>query len=186
MPTQIRRRSFLWAADRSTARCGLPEGLARTPKRPARVTGRASPPLLFGLAPRGVYRAADIAARAVGSYPTVSPLPSATIERPAGGFASSRSSIRLHRRFIFCGTVRSPAPAFADARSPGVTRRVALRSPDFPPGRFLCRESSSDRPARSLPVIIAHRVMCSLHTLGSPMRMNRVCEGLKCGVLEVA
>jgi hypothetical protein len=78
-PTQTRRRSFLWAADRSTAQCGLPEGLARTPKRPAHVTGRAGPPLLFGLAPRGVYRAADIAARAVGSYPTVSPLPSGAL-----------------------------------------------------------------------------------------------------------
>ncbi len=38
---------------------------------------RAGPalPLLFGLAPRGVYRAPDIAVGAVGSYPTVSPLP---------------------------------------------------------------------------------------------------------------
>lgn len=43
------------------------------------LTGRAGPPLLFGLAPRGVYRAADIAVRAVGSYPTVSPLPSGAI-----------------------------------------------------------------------------------------------------------
>jgi len=31
--TQPRRRSFLWAADRSTARCDLPEGFAKTPKR---------------------------------------------------------------------------------------------------------------------------------------------------------
>jgi hypothetical protein len=39
------------------------------------MTGRASPPLLFGLAPRGVFRAANVAIRAVGSYPTFSPLP---------------------------------------------------------------------------------------------------------------
>src|SRR5215472_1627754 len=38
-------------------------------------TGRASPPLLFGLAPRGVFRAPGIAVGAVGSYPTFSPLP---------------------------------------------------------------------------------------------------------------
>jgi hypothetical protein len=38
-------------------------------------TGWASPPLLFGLAPRGVFRAPDVATRAVGSYPTFSPLP---------------------------------------------------------------------------------------------------------------
>jgi len=32
-------------------------------------------PSLFGLAPGGVYRAAPVASRAVGSYPTLSPLP---------------------------------------------------------------------------------------------------------------
>src|ERR1700691_5907347 len=36
-----------------------------------------SSPLLFGLAPRGVCHASDVATGAVGSYPTVSPLPSA-------------------------------------------------------------------------------------------------------------
>ena len=36
---------------------------------------RASSPLLFGLAPRGVCHAPGIAAGAVGSYPTFSPLP---------------------------------------------------------------------------------------------------------------
>jgi hypothetical protein len=41
------------------------------------LAGRASPPLLFGLAPRGVFRAPDVATRAVGSYPTFSPLPNA-------------------------------------------------------------------------------------------------------------
>jgi hypothetical protein len=34
-----------------------------------------SSPLLFGLAPRGVCRASAVASGAVGSYPTVSPLP---------------------------------------------------------------------------------------------------------------
>ena len=186
MPTQIRRRSFLWAADRSTARCGLPEGLARTPKRPARVTGRAGPPLLFGLAPRGVYRAADITARAVGSYPTVSPLPSAAIER-------------TRRRFGLQLIIDSRCAGGLFSVALSVTQRPHSRTLDplALPGALPCgvrtflqpiplQESSSDRPARSLPAIIAHRVMCSLHTLGSPMRMNRVCEGLKCGVPEVA
>ena len=36
---------------------------------------RAGSPLLFGLAPRGVFRASPVARRAVGSYPTFSPLP---------------------------------------------------------------------------------------------------------------
>ncbi len=48
------------------------------------IAGRAGPLLLFGLAPRGVYRAANIAVRAVGSYPAVSPLPGGAIwkDRP--------------------------------------------------------------------------------------------------------
>jgi hypothetical protein len=40
-----------------------------------RSASRAGSPLLFGLAPRGVFRASSVARRAVGSYPTVSPLP---------------------------------------------------------------------------------------------------------------
>ena len=41
---------------------------------------RASSPLLFGLAPRGVCRAVPIARDAVGSYPTFSPLPNEASE----------------------------------------------------------------------------------------------------------
>ena len=47
------------------------------------------------------------------------------------------------------------------------------------------QESASDRPARSLPAIIAHTVMHSAHTFGSPMGITRAREGLKCGVPEV-
>src|SRR4029077_5355803 len=51
-------------------------------------TGRASPPLLFGLAPRGVFRAPGVAPRAVGSSPPFSPLPNAfDRKRRALGFA---------------------------------------------------------------------------------------------------
>ena len=44
---QTRRRSFLWAADHSAARCGLPEGFARTPWGPLASSGpsRPSPPI---------------------------------------------------------------------------------------------------------------------------------------------
>jgi hypothetical protein len=41
----------------------------------ANSTSRAGSPLLFGLAPRGVFRASVITDGAVGSYPTFSPLP---------------------------------------------------------------------------------------------------------------
>jgi len=50
---------------------------------------RAGPRRLFGLAPAGGYRAASVTRRAVGSYPTISPLP-----RPRAG------------RCLFCGPVR--------------------------------------------------------------------------------
>ena len=59
------------------ARAGEPWGL-----RPARS--------LFGLAPGGACHAADVAAGAVGSYPTVSPLPSA---EAAGGLFSVALSL---------------------------------------------------------------------------------------------
>jgi len=116
-------------------------------------TGRAGPPLLFDLAPRGVFRAPNVAIRAVGSYPTFSPLPNAPDRRRrAQGFALGlppRS--KHHRRFIFCGTFRSRASnPRSRARSmrnplalPGALPfaaiflrplRALLRwSPDFPP-----------------------------------------------------
>src|SRR6266851_6334264 len=41
----------------------------------SRSSSRAGSPLLFGLAPRGVFHAPGIATGTVGSYPTFSPLP---------------------------------------------------------------------------------------------------------------
>src|SRR5260221_9845196 len=57
----------------SATACAIAEGarpLARTLS-----SSRAGSPLLFGLAPRGVFQAPDIATGTVGSYPTFSPLP---------------------------------------------------------------------------------------------------------------
>ena len=42
---------------------------------PGSLTGRAAPPPLFGLAPRGVFPAGRITPAAVRSYRTISPLP---------------------------------------------------------------------------------------------------------------
>src|SRR5713101_7076739 len=64
----------------------LPEGFqltmaCATAKRNAFIfmnacsSSRAGSPLLFGLAPRGVFRAPGVTTGAVGSYPTFSPLP---------------------------------------------------------------------------------------------------------------
>jgi hypothetical protein len=48
---------------------------------------------LFGLAPDGVYRARPVASAAVGSYPTVSPLPDPL--RAIGGLFSVALSVAL-------------------------------------------------------------------------------------------
>src|ERR1041384_4372867 len=55
---------------------------------PAAQATRAGSRCLLGLAPAGGYRAAPVARRAVGSYPTISPLPLDT------------------GRFVFCGPIR--------------------------------------------------------------------------------
>ncbi len=72
-------------------------------------TGWASPPLLFGLAPRGVFRAPDVATRAVGSYPTFSPLPNELRRNRQGcGFPQTcRRGANVTGGLIFCGTFRS-------------------------------------------------------------------------------
>jgi len=84
---------------------------------------RATSRRLFGLAPDGVFRAADIATDAVGSYPAVSPLPRdfTTLSRGLrGGLLSVALSVNP--------TLRRAAPACAGHR--------ALRSLDFPPSLF--------------------------------------------------
>ncbi len=55
-----------------------------------RVCGRT--PCLFGLAPCGVYRATAVTSRAVGSYPTLSPLP---LDHPCGPSSGGLLSVAL-------------------------------------------------------------------------------------------
>ena len=85
----------------------LPDGSSDLPGSSDRRSLGAS---LFGLAPCGVYRALDIAAQAVRSYRTFSPLP---LPGGRGGLFSVALSFR--------------SPGL------GVTQRTALRSSDFPP-----------------------------------------------------
>ena len=80
--------------------CGLPGSSA------GRLSGACSPCTGRGLASRRV------ATTLVGSYPTVSPLPSASLEI-------------CRRRSPFCATFRRLSP-------PGSPQRPALRCPDFP------------------------------------------------------
>ena len=83
---------------------------------PESSAGRAAPPLLFGLAPRGVYPASRIAPAAVRSYRTFSPLP-------------GQNNVPS-RRYIFCGTFRETR---FERVPPAVSRHAALWRPDFPP-----------------------------------------------------
>jgi len=78
---------------------------------------------LFGLAPGGVFPAADVATDAVRSYRTISPLPA--LARLGGIFSVALS---------------------VGSRLPGVTWRHALWSPDFPPPS----ENGGDCPTYSL------------------------------------
>jgi hypothetical protein len=127
-------------------------------------TGRAGPPLLFGLAPRGVCRAPDVAIRAVGSYPTFSPLPNALDRnRQAVGFASGlppRSqltggifsvalSVAVPRAAL--AHVAKTGPLALPGASPYAPRPCGrgTRSPDFPPAH----PSRTLRPAQDKPAI---------------------------------
>jgi len=70
-----------------------------------------TPRRLFGLAPTGGYPATAVTSGAVGSYPTVSPLPGKSFD-PTGGLFSVALSVAFRR--------------------PGVTWQSTLWSSDFP------------------------------------------------------
>ena len=98
--------------------------MERAPLQERRSMSRASSPLLFGLAPRGVFRALAIASEAVGSYPTFSPLPTVRALRDVSQVLPARCHrAALRRRFNFLW--HYPWLRFV-AKPPGVTRRVAL------------------------------------------------------------
>jgi hypothetical protein len=88
--------------------------VARRLKQPTRTAGsghrsrsrlRGRAPSLFGLAPGGVCHAADVAADAVRSYRTFSPLPRQIRNAP--------------RRFVLCGTVPEACARLRGTRSAG-------------------------------------------------------------------
>lgn len=110
---------------------------------------------LFGLAPDGVYRAVRVTTSAVGSYPTVSPLPDLREEpsavcsllhfpslSPEGYGARPLAGILLYgaRTFLDARTHRDclanfPARSIAAAAwsRPGINRHHADRQPAPPP-----------------------------------------------------
>ena len=100
---------------------------------------------LFGLAPCGVYPASAIAAGAVRSYRTISPLPlrgaafwtspSATPGRPPKGGVAEAVSFLWHW----------PSVSLY-AHVPDVIRHTALRSSDFPPPDHPRDQATRQRP----------------------------------------
>ena len=141
--------------------------------RNARSSSRAGSPLLFGLAPRGVFRASGVSTGAVGSYPTFSPLPNvACISSASRRFPCAMPPCSLRRRSILCGTfrgapsgtgfsLRSPLRPLAlpgalpcqEFRSPQSEERASGRCPDFPPAQPSRDDQASDHPARP-PLIL--------------------------------
>ena len=102
-PGSVPPRSWSSGGDGQSSGTPVAERLVRPTRAAARRSARHSRergclPLLFGLAPGGVFRAAAVAGGAVRSYRTVSPLPAA------------RSSA-TDRRCTFCGTFPGVAPA---------------------------------------------------------------------------
>ena len=124
---------------------------------------------LFGLAPDGVYRAVRVTTSAVGSYPTVSPLPDLREEpsavcsllhfpslSPEGYGARPLAGILLYgaRTFLDARTHRDclanfPAGsiAAADRSRPGINRHHAGRQP-APPLRQSRSPGGSETPER--------------------------------------
>ena len=80
----IRWRSFLWER-----RCRRPRATY-----PRRITGRAAPSPLFGLAAGGVYHAGRVTTTAVSSYLAISPLPFSA-KASKGGIFSVALSLSL-------------------------------------------------------------------------------------------
>src|SRR3989454_6082322 len=64
---------------------------------PAAPATRAGSRCLLGLAPTGGYRAASVAGRAVGSYPTVSPLP---LDKGRSVFCGPIRRLAAPRRYL--------------------------------------------------------------------------------------
>ncbi len=106
---------FLWEASY----------LAPHATHPAREPETAHMRALFGLAPGGVYHAAHVSARAVGSYPTLSPLP-LTVAR--GGLLSVALSLGSRRAEVIRRLV---------SMEPGLSSSTRLPSHQRLPGHLV-------------------------------------------------
>ena len=129
------RRSFLWTVRCRTVLATYPDIL--TGDGPAGLAADAIS--LFGLAPGGACRAVPVTRSAVGSYPTLSPLP--PWPKPKGGLLSVALSLG------------SP-PAGVTRRlvtvEPGLSSPLPLRGEGRPPGRLIRTNRDGGRGERQV------------------------------------
>jgi hypothetical protein len=142
-------RPFIWDGDCSPPLATYPD--TPTHKRAVICANANNMVSLFGLAPDGACHALFLAVEAVGSYPTVSPLP-----------------VVAYRRSILCGAI--PKALNESKTSAGLTRhhvcvepglsslasfrRLQARSPDrltSPSCAFGVTHARERQPARSAP-----------------------------------
>jgi hypothetical protein len=102
-------RPFIWDGDCSTPLATYPD--TPTHKRAVALASQSNMVSLFGLAPDGACHAPFLAVGAVGSYPTVSPLPEA----------------QGNRRSILCGAIPKAMPE--SITSAGLTRHHVCVEP---------------------------------------------------------
>jgi hypothetical protein len=134
---------FLWDPCRHGPRATDPDD--RLGNEPAPTLSRmAAPSSLLGLAPGGVYRAADVAADAVRSGRTLSPLPAGRPQpAPAGGLLSVALSLGSPPP----GVTRHRVPVEPGLSSPAYAAGAAIRPPA--PGFYLILVLPARKPATS-------------------------------------
>ena len=139
---RLRGASLTQGSDHSSSP-GIADGIQQPTRKRDRADRNAS---LFGLAPCGVWPATSVASRAVGSYPTFSPLLAFALRASRYGLRRSRPCFRA-------------CPAVArGSKSRGRRRAVC----------FLCHFPSG-RPARVLPGALP----CGVRTFLSPSPATR-------------
>ena len=135
---------------------------------PAARTTRAGSRCLFGLAPTGGCRAAPVARRAVGSYPTVSPLPF--------GYKGGLFSVALFRRLAAPRRYLAVCPVELGLSSMGPQRPTATIGPTTsrrenyrgggPPGKAHFARRRICRSRLSGGACASQNPSCSLKTSG--------------------
>src|SRR5215472_5502233 len=117
---------------------------------------------LFGLAPTGGYRATTVAGRAVGSYPTFSPLP---LDRGRSVFCGPFRRLAAPRRYLAV----SPVELGLSSESPDPAATRDHPTPPAPVGKeSIGFEAPRARRERSNPYFSRANRRTSRHVLSFP------------------